>query len=242
MSTPQPPAGWYPDPDDGSRQRYWDGDEWTEDRVDYRATTPGQATGPVSSAGGNRRALFIVGGLVVALVLIVGGVALTFNGQETTAPQPLATVTAPMPTSGSPSPAPTESESPADEDYYPWPSSYSTLTERQWKKIVRDPDRFAGKGVIVYANVFQFDAATGRKAFLAYASNQDETSYGFWDGDDTVAFVSPDRRTVRNVVEDDVVRVKAVVDSSYSYETQIGGNTTVPLLYIDKIQVIGSTD
>jgi hypothetical protein len=30
--TPAPreiPAGWYPDPEDGSRSRYWDGGEWT---------------------------------------------------------------------------------------------------------------------------------------------------------------------------------------------------------------------
>jgi hypothetical protein len=27
---PLPPAGWYPDPADGSNQRYWDGARWTE--------------------------------------------------------------------------------------------------------------------------------------------------------------------------------------------------------------------
>lgn len=165
-------------------------------------------------------------------------------------PQAVVTVTQSAPAAtpateetATPTATPTETATEAsDEDYYPWPSSYTTLSDRQWKKIVRDPDRYAGKGIIVYAEVFQFDAATGRKAFLGYASNKDERSYGYWDGDDTTAFVSPDKKRVRNVVEDDIVRVKAVVDSSYSYETQIGGNTTVPMLYIDKIEVIGSTD
>jgi hypothetical protein len=27
---PAPPAGWYPDPEDGSRSRWWDGRAWTE--------------------------------------------------------------------------------------------------------------------------------------------------------------------------------------------------------------------
>lgn len=27
--SPLPPAGWYPDPKDGSRQQYWDGADWT---------------------------------------------------------------------------------------------------------------------------------------------------------------------------------------------------------------------
>jgi hypothetical protein len=30
MTTPTPPTrpGWYPDPEGGSRQRYWDGTQW----------------------------------------------------------------------------------------------------------------------------------------------------------------------------------------------------------------------
>lgn len=28
-ATSPPPPGWYPDPSDGSRQRYWDGERWT---------------------------------------------------------------------------------------------------------------------------------------------------------------------------------------------------------------------
>lgn len=31
--TPTPPAGWYPDPDNATEQRYWDGAAWTEQRA-----------------------------------------------------------------------------------------------------------------------------------------------------------------------------------------------------------------
>lgn len=41
-----PPAGWYPDPQDDSRQRYWDGNAWTE----HTADGAGQATASASSS------------------------------------------------------------------------------------------------------------------------------------------------------------------------------------------------
>lgn len=41
-----PPAGWYPDPQDASSQRYWDGTTWTEH------TAPGaQQTSPTAGGG-----------------------------------------------------------------------------------------------------------------------------------------------------------------------------------------------
>lgn len=48
-----PPAGWYPDPQDGARQRYWDGTAWTE----HTADGAGQgAAGGAMSAGGTSAA------------------------------------------------------------------------------------------------------------------------------------------------------------------------------------------
>lgn len=38
--TPSAAPGWYPDPDDASQQRYWDGARWTEQRQ------PGSPAGP----------------------------------------------------------------------------------------------------------------------------------------------------------------------------------------------------
>lgn len=42
-----PPAGWYPDPQDGTRQRYWDGTAWTE----HTAEGQGTAGGAMSTTG-----------------------------------------------------------------------------------------------------------------------------------------------------------------------------------------------
>jgi hypothetical protein len=40
------PAGWYPDPNDPSSQRYWDGSQWTENR-----TPAGARAGEVATNG-----------------------------------------------------------------------------------------------------------------------------------------------------------------------------------------------
>ena len=42
-----PPAGWYPDPQDADRQRYWDGTAWTE----HTADASPQSGGGAASAG-----------------------------------------------------------------------------------------------------------------------------------------------------------------------------------------------
>jgi hypothetical protein len=46
QSTPgAQPAGWYPDPNDPSTQRYWDGSQWTENRAPARAAAPASTNG-----------------------------------------------------------------------------------------------------------------------------------------------------------------------------------------------------
>lgn len=48
-SPERPPAGWYPDPSDPARQRYWDGAQWTEHAAVPLAETA--AAGAVGSGG-----------------------------------------------------------------------------------------------------------------------------------------------------------------------------------------------
>lgn len=49
-----PPAGWYPDPQDATRQRYWDGSAWTEHTADGAPQASGagsMATGGAATSG-----------------------------------------------------------------------------------------------------------------------------------------------------------------------------------------------
>lgn len=50
-----PPAGWYPDPQDANRQRYWDGNAWTEHTADatpQAADGGGMTTGATAASTG----------------------------------------------------------------------------------------------------------------------------------------------------------------------------------------------
>ena len=38
-ATTRLPAGWYPDPDGGSRRRWWDGREWTQYTAEFQRPT-----------------------------------------------------------------------------------------------------------------------------------------------------------------------------------------------------------
>jgi hypothetical protein len=62
--------------------------------------------------------------------------------------------------------------------------------------------------------------------------------YGFFDGDNTL--LSGNAKQLDDLVEDDVFRASVTVLGDIDYDTQIGGNTTVPLLEVDSIKVISS--
>ena len=62
-------------------------------------------------------------------------------------------------------------------------------------------------------------------------------SYGFFEGKNTVLSGSAAR--LDNLVEGDVFRASVEVIGSYDYDTQIGGETSVPHLKVLSIKVIG---
>jgi hypothetical protein len=51
MSTPLPPAGWYPDPTSSAHQRWWDGGRWT-DFSQPSTPLPFERAGGVATAPG----------------------------------------------------------------------------------------------------------------------------------------------------------------------------------------------
>jgi Protein of unknown function (DUF2510)/SmpA / OmlA family len=68
----QTPPGWYPDPQQPGTQRYWDGQQWTQQ------TAPGGPQAP--KKGGGSLVLKIMLGILLAGIVLIGGCALLVGG------------------------------------------------------------------------------------------------------------------------------------------------------------------
>ncbi|BBH71849.1 hypothetical protein ACTI_85340 [Actinoplanes sp. OR16] len=113
--------------------------------------------------------------------------------------------------------------------------SYKKLTARAWKKIAKSPEDYIGDHYVVYGVVTQFDAATGEATFRANVDGvRHSESYEY----DTNTILDGYISDLADLVEDDEFRAKVTVSGSYSYDTQIGGNTTAPQLSVDAIEVL----
>ena len=87
----------------------------------------------------------------------------------------------------------------------------------------------------MYGVVTQFDAATGDDAFRADVGHKNMAdSYDY----EINTLLNGSTAQLRNLVEDDEFRASVTVMGSFSYDTQIGGSTTVPLLQVDAIKVL----
>jgi hypothetical protein len=115
------------------------------------------------------------------------------------------------------------------------------LTSREFALLMKNPDAYVGRHFIVYGEVTQFDAATGDSIFRANSGAvRDSISYGFTAYSDNTLYLG-DTSMLANVVEGDVFKATIEVLGSESYDTQIGGNTTVPKFRLQTIAVYGST-
>ena len=169
------------------------------------------------------------------------------------APQPTVTVTSTPPDNGpTPDPVTTPTNkpsapasvapkpAPSKTTAKPKPIVYEKLTARQWAKVAKSPDNYAGKTYTVHGVVTQFDSATGDSQFRADVDGVKHLpEYGYVDYP-TNTLMSNISGDVSDLVQDDLFTAKVVVVGSYSYDTQIGGETTVPQLSVISITVTGS--
>ena len=119
------------------------------------------------------------------------------------------------------------------------PKSYKAISARSFAKLVKNPDAHIGEKYVIHGHVRQFDSATGADTFLADTA---AVRAAEWYDYDTNTLVTAETASLfADVVEDDLVTLYVEVLGSFSYDTQIGGNTTVPHLRAHIVKVTGST-
>lgn len=119
--------------------------------------------------------------------------------------------------------------------------SYVALSARDFEILAKNPDAHTGEYYIIYGEVTQFDAATGADVFRAnIGATKSGIRYGMTDYSEN-SMLTGDSAMLANVVEGDCFEARVQCGGSYSYETQIGGNTTVPLFRVTSISVYAST-
>ena len=190
-----------------------------------------------------------VTGLVLGAVALVVSVVMTIGLAAFTSNQPQAAPTrSPIPTESAetedsvPSAEPSPVPAPVRET--PDLASFTEIDDRNWALIAKDPDSHVGTSIILYGNIMQFDSATGNCAMLvSTAGTQKEYSYEYeqntmavsGDGDRDCPAFEP-------LVEGDNVKLWVTVTQSFSYDTQIGGNTTVPMVEVWQAELLPATE
>ncbi|MGV2855222.1 hypothetical protein ACNPON_16700 [Glutamicibacter sp. AGC13] len=111
------------------------------------------------------------------------------------------------------------------------------VTKRALAQIVKQPDSHIDENVILYGLVTQFDSATGPCTFRAELSH---AQVGKYDYEHNSMFTAGDGladcEALDDIVAEDIVQITATVTGSLSYDTTIGGSTTVPKFQVVKIK------
>jgi len=107
--------------------------------------------------------------------------------------------------------------------------------------MIKNPDAFKGKFFKLYAEIGQYDAATGACAFRGSWDDQTH-EYSFDYAGDNACFTGGDGDTacpeLNGIDQDDVVRLWVRTDGAYTYETTMGGSITVPSFHVVRGEVV----
>jgi hypothetical protein len=117
------------------------------------------------------------------------------------------------------------------------PTSYAVLDDHEWALLVKTPADYAGQGFKIWACITQFDAATGSGGFRAQALNKPATSW-YISGDN--AIFTGDADMLGDFVKDDTVSMSVIGEGPYTYDTTLGGKSTVPWFEVAAITRDGS--
>jgi len=102
--------------------------------------------------------------------------------------------------------------------------------------IQRDPDRFIGQCFTVFAQVVQFDEATGPCGFRVMWDAQQRGSYEF-EGENAFVDTDPPCPVLDTIGVDDIVQFVGIATGGIEYETQLQGNSIAVGFYVPTTMV-----
>jgi hypothetical protein len=184
-----------------------------------------------------------VAGLIAVLVLAVGVLlGLRLSGSDPGQPLPSSpspSFAASPPSSAPPTTEPEPAAIEAERRRAPVAarldrSTYESVSAREFALMVKNPDSWAGRKIVVYAVITQFDAATGATTFRADTGPAPVADP--YDYDHNTFITAHDAGMVANFVKNDMVTMFAEVRGAITYPTQIGRSTTVPSLLVNIIE------
>ncbi|GAA3231638.1 DUF4190 domain-containing protein [Oerskovia jenensis] len=118
-------------------------------------------------------------------------------------------------------------------------TSFTAVDAAAWAQIAKDPEAYVGDKIVLYAEVTQFDAATGSDSFRAGTGAEQPSSPFELDVN---TLLSGDRSILADVTVGDVLKVHAIVEGATTYDTVMGGGMTAPVLEVAAVEDVGFKD
>jgi hypothetical protein len=113
------------------------------------------------------------------------------------------------------------------------PSTYETLSAREFALLVKNPDANIGRKIVLYGVVVQFDTSTGQNSFIAGTGAEPG------DYSEKSIFYAHDPSILSSVVARDTVTIWCTGNGTETYQTQNKGERTVPKFWVNIIKDAG---
>ncbi len=210
--------GWYPDPQNPTIVRYWDGQQWTSQT---QARSANLATvNPKPPMTSLTKVIWLLIAIAVGVVALIVGTTVVANlaGSK---PETI-TIDDAKNTQLTLRKDPTFTDS----------STYEEINGRDFALVVKDPWANNDRRIVLRGKIFQFDTITGTDRFLANVG----TSANGIGNNQTAQFIGIESE-LDSFVEGDEVILHVVVDGEYAYTSTSDKFTTVPRFQVGIIEL-----
>ena len=120
----------------------------------------------------------------------------------------------------------------------------TTLTEKQYKEkcesisysdLARKPEEYDGNKIKIYGQIIQVLETDGENEVNFRVATKDSGFGSYYDDVFLVVYTYKDNEP--RLLEDDMVTMWGMYGGTYTYESTLGSNITVPLLYAEYVKI-----